>query len=122
MNPITDTTPQGLAAAFQFKTVYEFADAVIRPVYAQSEYRIADANWSQWWWAHPEVVLRFHALWQAYEAGRSQAPATHLEPFLRLCADYHLRVIMADQSVFSDCKKTDVPSIPLPAEPVQGAR
>lgn len=107
-------------AEFQFKTVYEFVDTFIRPTYATSPQRTSDANWSKKWWAHPEAVLRFYALWQTYEAGRISAPATHVESFLRVCSDYHMRVLMADRSVFADAKKYDVPSIPLPAVPVEG--
>ena len=91
----------------QFPSVYEFVDCLILP------------KWSAHWWAHPEAVARLDSLWRRYEFLRVDEPATFLETFLRNHADYHMRQLMADSSVFADCRREDTPTIPLPSAPMK---
>lgn len=100
----------------QYASVYEFVDAIILPFYGTTEARINSVNWSARWWAHPEAVTRLHALWMRYETLRESEPATFLETFFRVHADYHMSVLMKDSGVFADCRTDDMPTVPLRAE------
>ncbi|KAB1922013.1 DUF4913 domain-containing protein [Corynebacterium matruchotii] len=103
----------------QFPSVYEFVDCLILPMYGSAGSRIRSVKWSAHWWAHPEAVARLDSLWRRYEFLRVDEPATFLETFLRNHADYHMRQLMADSSVFADCRREDTPTIPLPSAPMK---
>jgi hypothetical protein len=98
----------------QFKSVVEFVDGFIRPMYATTLNDQDTLNWSRSWYTHPEAVARLSGLWRIYEIQRAKDKQHFLEEFLRIHADYHMRHLMADGSVFSRCSSSDVPSIPLP--------
>lgn len=98
----------------QFKSVVEFVDGFIRPMYATTLNDQDAVNWSKRWYTHPEAVARLSGLWRIYEIQRAKDKQHFLEEFLRIHADYHMRHLMADGSVFSRCSSSDVPSIPLP--------
>jgi hypothetical protein len=98
----------------QFKSVLEFVDGFIRPMYATTLNDQDTVNWSKRWYTHPEAVARLSGLWRIYEIQRAKDKQHFLEEFLRIHADYHMRHLMADGSVFSRCSSSDVPSIPLP--------
>mgnify|MGYP001043404163 CR=1 FL=1 len=101
----------------KFKSVYDFVDNFIRPMYPTTKNSQERANWSRQWYKHKEVGQRLEALWVIYERMRQEDPEGFLEKFLRDHADYHMRQIMADGGVFSYCSAADTPSIPLPVEP-----
>lgn len=101
----------------KFKSVFDFVDNFIRPMYPTTKNSQERTNWSRQWYKHKEVGQRLEALWVIYERMRQEDPEGFLEKFLRDHADYHMRQIMADGGVFSYCSATDTPSIPLPVEP-----
>ncbi|MET3945314.1 DUF4913 domain-containing protein [Corynebacterium mucifaciens] len=101
----------------RFKSVFDFVDNFIRPMYPTTKNSQERANWSRQWYKHKEVGQRLEALWVIYERMRQEDPEGFLEKFLRDHADYHMRQIMADGGVFSYCSAADTPSIPLPVEP-----
>lgn len=98
----------------RYKSVIEFVDGFIRPMWATTRNDQDTANWSKQWYLHPEAVARLNALWRIYEIQRGRDPENFLEEFLRVHADYHMRFLMAEESVFSRCSSTDTPSVPLP--------
>jgi len=104
---------------FKFQTVYEFVDQFILVTYATPPSRTLSVNWAPQWWSHPEAMLRLHTLWMSYETMRKDAPATFLEPFLRLSCDYHMRYLMQEGGVFAACKKQDFDSVPLRTTPIR---
>lgn len=98
----------------QFKSVFDFVDDFIRPMYATTQNDQESVAWSRTWYTHPEAVARLSGLWRVYEIQRAQNKQHFLEDFLRVHADYHMRFLMAENSVFSRCTTADTPSIPLP--------
>lgn len=98
----------------KYKSVIEFVDDFVRPMWATTRNDQDNANWSKQWYKHPEAVSRLSALWRIYEVQRGRDPQNFLEGFLRVHADYHMRQLMAEGSVFSRCSSTDSPSVPLP--------
>lgn len=100
----------------KYKSVIEFVDDFVRPMWATTRNDQDNANWSKQWYTHPEAVARLSALWRIYEVNRGRDPQNFLEGFLRVHADYHMRQLMAEGSVFSRCSSTDSPSVPLPVE------
>ncbi|MGP6175485.1 DUF4913 domain-containing protein [Corynebacterium sp. A21] len=98
----------------KYKSVIEFVDGFVRQMWATTLSDQDTANWSRQWYTHPEAVARLSALWRIYEVQRGRDPENFLEGFLRVHADYHMRYLMADASVFSRCSSTDTPSVPLP--------
>lgn len=103
----------------RFPTMYEFVDQIILPYYGVSSARINSTNWSARWWAHSEVVARLEALWLRFETLRQEEPATYMESFFRLHADYHMRWLMGESCVLQDCRREDTPTMPLPTSPVE---
>ncbi|PLW00138.1 hypothetical protein BRL53_05235 [Corynebacterium ulcerans] len=103
----------------KYPSVYEFVDKVIRPAYAVTEERLSETNWASRWWAHPEAVLRLDALWRRFEQLRIAEPATFMETFLRVHADYHMAKLMRPDGVFADCRREDSPSIALPSDSIE---
>lgn len=103
----------------KYASVYEFVDAIILPYYGVSSARINSVNWSARWWAHPEVVARLEGLWLRFETLRQDEPATYMETFFRIHADYHMRILMGETSVMQDCRREDTPTISLPTSPVE---
>lgn len=106
------------ASETQYLSVYEFTDQLLAPLYGATEARIRSVNWSARWWAHPEAVARLDALWRRYEMLRVEEPATYMETFLRVHADYHMRQIMSETGAFADCRREDVPTVALPTTPM----
>lgn len=98
----------------QFKSVVEFVDRFIRPMYPATAATMSRTNWSAHWYKHGEVVARLEALWVTYEAQRRTGGDGFLEAFLRVHCDYHMRQIMSETGVFAECSTEDVKSIPLP--------
>ena len=76
--------------------------------------------WCARWWAHPEVVYRFDALWRAWEHLRLD-PATGASTWLRDHADPHMTAVMAPDGPLSKCnadRRGHSDGLqPLPAEP-----
>lgn len=103
----------------RYKTVVEFVDGFIRPMYPTTASKAERVNWSKQWYKHPEVVARMHTLWRTYELKRAENPNGFLEEFLRVNCDYHLRHIMAEEGVFSQCAVNDTASVPLPIIPAE---
>ena len=103
----------------KYASVYEFVDEIILPYYGASAARIKAVNWSDRWWAHPEVMARLEGLWLRFESLRQDEPATYMETFFRVHADYHMRVLMGENSVMQDCRREDTPTINLPTSPVE---
>lgn len=103
----------------RFPTMYEFVDEIILPYYGTSSARVSSVNWSKKWWAHPEVVARLEALWLRFEALRQEEPATFMETFFRVHADYHMRHLMGESSVLQDCRRDDTHTVPLATSPVE---
>lgn len=102
----------------QFLDVYQFVDELIAPLYGVTEARINETRWAKTWWAHADVVLRLDSLWRRYEQLRISEPATFLETFLRSHADYHMRYLMRYDGVMADCRRQDMPTLPLPVDPI----
>lgn len=102
----------------QFASVFEFVDDWLLKVYPYTQARERSVKWTPFWWSHPEAVLRLTGLWQRFENLRVSEPATYLETFLRVHADYHMRFLMADEGIFDDSRREDTPSIPLPSAPI----
>lgn len=98
----------------KYKSIFEFVDEFIRPMWATTRSGQDKVNWSKQWYSHPEAMSRLSALWRIYEVQRQRDPQNFLEGFLRVHADYHMRHLMAERSVFSECTSTDTPSVPLP--------
>lgn len=101
----------------KYKSVGEFVDDFIRPMWATTRNDQDTVNWSSKWYEHREAVSRLSALWRIYEIQRKHDPERFLEKFLRVHADYHMRQLMAEGSVFSRCSSTDTASVPLPVIP-----
>ncbi|MHA2788323.1 DUF4913 domain-containing protein [Corynebacterium sp. S7] len=106
-------------ADLRFPTMYEFVDEIILPYYGTASTRIGQVNWGRRWWSHPEIVARLEALWLRYETLRQEEPATYMETFFRVHADYHMRQLMGETSVLQDCRREDMPTLPLPTSPVE---
>ena len=105
-------------ADVRFPTLYEFVDQIILPYYGTSAARASQVNWSPTWWKHPEVIARLESLWLRYESLLIEEPATAMETFLRVHADYHMRHLMGETSVLQDCRREDTPTIPLANAPI----
>lgn len=101
---------------FRYKNVYEFVDKFLVVMYPTTDNRLTRVAWSPFWWKHTEVVSRLDALWKRYEYLLATEPDTALETFFRVHGDYHMRHIMKDDGVFADCKREDIPSVPLPVQ------
>ncbi|AKK07391.1 hypothetical protein CMUST_15510 (plasmid) [Corynebacterium mustelae] len=101
----------------RFASLFDFVDQFILPMYGTTQMHQGSVNWSPKWWAHPEAIARLDGLWRTFEKLRIDAPATHVELFLRLHGDYHMRYLMQPDGVFSQCRKEDVPTVPLPSQP-----
>ena len=106
----------------QFSSVYEFVDNFLVVMYPTTQVRADDVRWTSRWWAHPEAVMRLTALWMRYEQLRQAEPATYIETFLRGHGDYHMARLMAPEGVFDDCRRMDMPSLPLKSDPVNGEK
>lgn len=102
----------------QFLDVYQFFDQLIAPLYGVTDARLQSTNWAKTWWAHPDVVLRLDSMWRRYEQLRIAEPATFLETFLRVHGDYHMRWLMREDGVLADCRREDMPTLPLPSAPI----
>lgn len=102
-----------------FSNVYEFVDNLIAPLYPFPRSREREVRWARRWWAHPEAVARLYGLWMRFEQLKAAEPATYLETFLRVHADYHMRQLMIEGGVFDACRRQDEPSIPLPTDPLR---
>ncbi|MDY3128148.1 MAG: DUF4913 domain-containing protein [Corynebacterium sp.] len=100
-----------------FATVYEFVDEFLVHMYPYPESRRSAVRWTGKWWAHPEAVARLSALWYRFEQLKKDEPATYLETFLRVHADYHMSVLMKEGGPF-DAARYDEKSIPLPSDPI----
>lgn len=101
-----------------FSSVYEFVTEFLAKMYPFVESRQRDVRWSPRWWAFPEAVARLSALWYRFEQLKQAEPATYLETFLRVHADYHMRYLMSEDSIFDAVKRDFEPSIPLPTDPM----
>lgn len=99
-----------------FKSVADFVDMFIRPMYATTLNQQDKANWSRRWYAHPEAVARLDALWRCYEHKRRKSPNNFLEEFLRVNCDHHMKYLMAEGGVFSQCRTDDYESVALPVD------
>lgn len=102
----------------KYSSVVEFVDEFLVVMYPFTADRAKTVRWTPQWWRHPEAVMRIAALWNRYEELRVKEPATFMETFLRVHADYHMRQLMAPEGVFDSCKREDQPSIPLPSAPM----
>ena len=67
-------------------------------------------------------MARLEALWLRFESLRQDEPATYMETFFRVHADYHMRVLMGENSVMQDCRREDTPTISLPTSPVENEK
>lgn len=102
----------------RFATMFDFVDQLILPLYGTTVMQQREVNWSKKWWAHPEAIVRLNGLWKTFEKLRIEAPAVHMELFLRVHADYHMHHLMAADGVFAQCRREDQETIPLPTEPI----
>lgn len=102
----------------KYSTVIEFVDEFLVIMYPYTADRAKTVRWTPFWWQHPEALMRITALWNRYEELRHAEPATFMETFLRVHADYHMRYLMAPEGVFDSCKRENQPSIPLPTAPI----
>ena len=102
----------------RYASLYQFAEKFLLPMYGTTKSQSARAAWSPKWWAHPEAVARIDTLWRRFEQLRVQEPLTHLETFLRLYGDYHMRYLMDANGVFAQCAKSDYATIPLRSIPM----
>jgi len=103
----------------KYPSMYEFVDDIILPYYGAASTRIRSMNWGSRWWSHPEVIARLEALWLRFESVRQEEPATFMETFFRVHADYHMRHLMGESSVLQDCRREDMPTLPLPTSPIE---
>lgn len=99
----------------EFKSVSEFVDLFVRPMYPTTAATVERTNWSARWFEHGEAMARLHAMWVKYEAMRRKDEQGFLEEYLRVHADYHMRQLMKDDGVFAECSAQDVESVPLPS-------
>ncbi len=103
-----------------FPDVYHFVSDFLVTLYPVVGHRAKDVNWNGRWWKYPHAVVRLEALWQRFEQLRRDEPATFLETFLRVHADYHMAHLMADGGVFSDTKRQDFTANPLASYSPEG--
>ncbi|WP_151550192.1 MULTISPECIES: DUF4913 domain-containing protein [Corynebacterium] len=96
-----------------FPDVYTFVSDFLSHIYPAVAHRQREVNWNSKWWSYEHAVIRLEALWQRFEQLRRDEPATYLETFLRVHADYHMNQLMAEQGVFADTKRQDFPAHPL---------
>jgi len=54
---------EGQAVAFLYRSLPEFVEAVIAPLYAKHE--TSGGGWCASWWAHEEARVRLGAVWRA---------------------------------------------------------
>lgn len=101
-----------------FASVYDFVNDFLVQMYPYAPSRERDVRWTARWWAYPEAVARLSALWYRFEQLKKAEPATYLETFLRVHADYHMRVLMTEGGVFDSVRRTGEASIPLPSDPL----
>lgn len=71
-----------------FVTVADWVAGYLLPRYRRSRQQ----RWCPVWWEHAEAVDRLDALWQSWEALRSEGP-TGLAVWWRDFADHHLHVL-----------------------------
>ncbi len=105
-----------------FPDVYHFVSEFLVSLYPVTTHRAKDVNWNGRWWKYPHAVVRLEALWQRFEQLRRDEPATFLETFLRVHADYHMAHLMADGGVFSDTKRQDFEASPLASYSPEGTK
>lgn len=99
-----------------YASVVEFVEEFITKMYPTSS--VVTPNWTSRWWEHPQAITRLSALWQTFERLRVEQPATYMETFLRVHADYHMRYLMGDNGVFAQVRNTPEKPTPLPVEPL----
>ena len=104
-----------------YATLPEFVEQFLLALYVRPHGH--GRLWCTRWWAHPEVVYRFDALWRAWEHLRLD-PATGASTWLRDHADPHMTAVMAPDGPLSKCNAANKGHSdglrPLPADPAPG--
>lgn len=102
----------------QYETLEEWIDDWLAPVALRD---VPPGRWCAKWWAHPDAVARFGALWSAWEAAWAEGG---VGPSRWWVVDWegHRRALLADSGTFSSCSIPDgehreVPP-PMRLEPV----
>ncbi|MGW2724867.1 DUF4913 domain-containing protein [Streptomyces sp. NPDC001492] len=78
-------------------------------------------RWCRLWWAHPEAMVRFEALWRSWEVLRLDV-GTGLGVWFRDHFDSQLPLLLGPDGPYAQCTTDKHEPVPdLPAEPVPAA-
>jgi len=79
-----------------FYSLDEWIHGWLLPLYRRS-LDVSNAVFCPEWWRHPEAYLRLDALWKSWEFMRRK-PGTGMAVWLRDYCDYHMAVLMREQT------------------------
>jgi hypothetical protein len=79
-----------------FDSLDEWIHGWLLPLYRRS-LDVSNAVFCPEWWRHPEAYLRLDALWKSWEFMRRK-PGTGMAVWLRDYCDYHMAVLMREQT------------------------
>ncbi|MCF4006130.1 DUF4913 domain-containing protein [Corynebacterium uropygiale] len=111
-----EDTNDGMINDPYFPDVYSFVEDFLLGLYPTTLADQKQVNWNKWWYKHEFAIARLTALWMRYEQLRVEDPQAHLETFLRVHADYHMKWLMTDGEFFSRTKRTNQDACPLPSD------
>jgi len=87
-----------------FDSLEEWIHGWLLPLYRRS-LDVSNAVFCPEWWRHPEAYLRLDALWKSWEFNRRK-PGTGMAVWLRDYCDYHMAVLMREQTgPFKGCSQ-----------------
>lgn len=73
----------------------------------------ADYRWRADWWRNEEASARLDAMWDAWEAARTQPAGAMSQWWIEHC-DRHMQVLMSTTGPFATSQDTNTPGAPLP--------
>lgn len=108
--------PPGGQPGPMFPTLEAWMDGYFFPVFQRP---LGAYRWCPKWWAHPEAVTRFTALWRTWESYRLD-PNSGISDWLRDHLDLHLAMLLDQRGPFYQCDPAGghVPPREMPREEV----
>lgn len=102
--------------ALHYRSVDEFVQAMVVPVFRRNVGPRAEARWAARWWESAEAIMRLEAMWRAWELLRHN-PATGVSDWLKDHADHHMAVLLSPAGPFARSLDEAKASDPLPYSP-----
>lgn len=108
--------PEPAPPPLRYRTVDEFVQALVIPVFRRNVGPRHDARWAARWWESAEAIMRLEAMWRSWESMSLNA-ATGVSVWLRDHADHHMAVLLSPTGPFARSLDEAKASDPLPYEP-----